>query len=77
MMPTPTPIRNSPGARYQAPGWPFTMASSTMMPAMVITKPARMSVHDRNRRASRPAASDDSKMPTVAAVKITPVWMAS
>jgi hypothetical protein len=76
-MPTPTPIKNSPGAKYQAPGWPLTRDSSTMMPAMVITKPARMSVRCRNCRARRPAASEDSNMPTVAAVKITPVWMAS
>ena len=47
------------------------------MPAMVVTKPVRMRVRCRNRRARRPAASEDIKMPTVAAVKITPVWMAS
>ena len=47
-----------------------------MIPAMVVTNPARMSVRCWNRLARRPAASEDSKMPTVAAVKITPVWMA-
>ena len=47
------------------------------MPTMVVTKPAMISVRCRNRLARRPAASDDSKMPTVAAVKITPVWIAS
>ena len=48
-----------------------------MMPTMVITKPVRMSVRCRYRLASRPAASEDSRMPTVAAVKMTPVWIAS
>ena len=46
------------------------------MPAMVITNPVRMRLRCGNRLARRPAASDDNKMPTVAAVKITPVWMA-
>ena len=76
MTPTPRPIRNSPGAKYQAPGWPFTWTSSTMMPMMVITNPAMISVRCWNRWTRRPAASEDSKMPTVAAVKITPVWIA-
>jgi len=47
-----------------------------MIPVIVTAKPARMSARCRNRRARRPAASEDSKMPTVAAVKITPVWIA-
>ena len=47
-----------------------------MIPTMVITKPAMMSVRCWYRLTRRPAASEDSKMPTVAAVKITPVWIA-
>ena len=69
-------MRSNPGAKDQAPGWPFTMASRDKMPTIVVTKPTRMSVRCWNRLARRPAASDDSRMPTVAAVKITPVWMA-
>lgn len=46
------------------------------MPAMATTKPAMMSVRCWKRLARAPWASEDSKMPTVAAVKITPVWMA-
>jgi hypothetical protein len=42
MTPRPTPIRKSPGAKYQAPGLPLTITSRTMMPAMAVTKPARM-----------------------------------
>ena len=37
------------------------------MPAIVVTKPTKMSVRWWNRLAKRPAASEDSKMPTVAA----------
>ena len=33
MTPRPTPMRNSPGAKYQAPGWPLTMATSSRIPA--------------------------------------------
>ncbi len=47
------------------------------MPAIVTTKPARMSVRCARRFAKRSAASEDSSRPTVAAVKITPVWIAS
>ncbi len=47
-----------------------------MMPTIVITNPAMISVRCWNRWTRRPAASEDSKMPTVAAVKITPVWIA-
>ena len=46
------------------------------MPAIVVTKPAMISVRCARRRASRSAASDDARIPPVAAVKITPVWMA-
>ena len=46
------------------------------MPAIVVTKPARISVRCARRLANRSAASEDSRMPTVAAVKITPVSMA-
>ena len=47
------------------------------MPAMVTRKPAMIRVRCACRLANRSAASDEARMPTVAAVKITPVWMAS
>ena len=47
------------------------------MPASVTMKPARMSVRCARRFARRSAASDDARRPAVAAVKITPVWIAS
>ena len=46
------------------------------MPVMVVMNPAMMRVRWECFWASRWAASDDSRMPPVAAVKITPVWMA-
>jgi hypothetical protein len=46
------------------------------MPMMVVAKPTRMSDRCWYRRASRPAASEDSKSPTVAEVNMTPVWTA-
>ncbi len=46
------------------------------MPTMVVAKPDRMSDRCLKRLARRPATSEDSRIPTVAAVKITPVWMA-
>ena len=46
------------------------------MPTIVTTKPATISVRCAYRLASRSAASDETRMPTVAAVKITPVWIA-
>ena len=46
------------------------------MPTMVMTKPARIRVRwgAAWRAARRP--SDETRMPTVAAVKMTPVWIA-
>ena len=46
------------------------------MPAIVTTKPATIRVRCAYRFARRSAASDDSSRPTVAAVKIRPVWIA-
>ena len=46
------------------------------MPARVTTKPAMISVRCANRFASRCWAKDERRMPTVAAVKTTPVWIA-
>ena len=46
------------------------------MPTMVMTKPTVMRVRCGRRLARRSAASDDTSMPTVAAVKMTPVWIA-
>ena len=46
------------------------------MPTRVTTKPAMISVRCAYRFASRCAAKDERRMPTVAAVKTTPVWIA-
>ena len=70
-------MRNSPGAKYQAPGWPLTMATSNRQ-----TGDGRHEATHNQRlllqqlQPGSQAVSDDNKMPTVAAVKITPVWMA-
>ena len=79
MAPRPSPISRSPGAKTQALGvlMPITSASKTPTPAMVTMKPARIRVRCGYRLARRAAASEDASKPTVAAVKITPVWMAS
>ena len=58
-------------------GEPFTSASNTTMPMMVMTNPAAISVRCAYFLASRSAASDVTRMPAVAAVKITPVSIAS
>jgi hypothetical protein len=75
--PSPRPISSSPGVKAQTLGLPITMASRTPMPAMVTRKPAMMRVRWGRRVAKRSAASEEASSPTVAAVKITPVWMAS
>jgi hypothetical protein len=74
--PTPRPMSKSPGANAQGLGRLPASASRTTTPAIVVMKPAMISVRCAYLLASRSAASDDSKMPPVAAVKITPVWMA-
>jgi hypothetical protein len=74
--PTPMPIRKSPGAKAYTLGEPFTSASRTPMPASVVMNPATISVRCGCRLASRSAASDENRIPPVAAVKITPVSMA-
>jgi hypothetical protein len=51
--------------------------SRRAMPAIVTPKPAMMRVRCGRRLAKRSAPSDDASNPAVAAVKITPVWMAS
>jgi hypothetical protein len=74
--PRPRPIRSSPGANDQAVAEPLTINSKTAMPAIVRTNPARIRVRCERRLASRSAASEETRRPSVAAVKITPVWMA-
>ncbi|MBB5786713.1 hypothetical protein HD601_001288 [Jiangella mangrovi] len=75
--PSPRPISSRPGANAHTDGEPTTMSSSSPMPPMVSAKPATMSVRCDRRCASRSAASDDASRPAVAAVKITPVSIAS
>ena len=74
--PTPRPRSRSPGANAHALGELLTNARSTAMPTIVATKPAMMRVRCGYFLASRSAASEDTRMPPVAAVKITPVWIA-
>jgi hypothetical protein len=74
--PHPKPIRKSPGANAQTPGLPATRASSTAIPMIVVMKPAMISVRWGRRLANRSAPRDESRIPAVAAVKMTPVWIA-
>ena len=75
--PSPNPMRKSPGTKAQVLDDAPTMTMSSAIPPMLRTKPATMSVRWARRRAKRSAPSEDRSRPTVAAVKITPVWMAS
>ena len=77
--PSPRPISNRPGANAQALGAvPVTMARQHADPPIVTTKPADdQRPLRRSRLASRSAASDATSRPSVSAVKMTPVWMAS
>jgi hypothetical protein len=61
--------------RDDARGGP-TRASRSPIPAIVTTKPAMIRVFCGRRLASRSAASDETRTPTVAAVKMTPVSIA-
>ena len=70
-------MSSRPGANAHADGEPLTRASRTPTPMIVVTNPPAISVRCGRRLASRSAANDDTRMPTVAAVKMTPVWMAS
>ena len=70
-------MRNSPGAKAQTLGELLTMARKTPMPTIVRTKPAMMRLRWARRFANRSAPSDVRSRPTVAAVKITPVSIAS
>jgi hypothetical protein len=45
-------------------------------PARVVMNPTMISMRCGCLLASRSAASDDARMPPVAAVKMTPVWIA-
>ena len=66
-----------PGTKAHTLGEAATMARKVPMPTAVTAKPAMMSVRWAYRLASRPAASEETRSPTVAAVKMTPVWIAS
>lgn len=49
------------------------MAMTTMMPAIVRTNPRMIKLRWAWRFANRSAPSDEARMPTAAAVKVTPV----
>ena len=74
--PTPRPTSSSPGTNAQMLSEPRTRTSRSTIPARVTTKPATISVFCGNRLASRSAARDETRMPSVAAVKTTPVLIA-
>ena len=77
MTPRPRPIRSSPGPKATARDDAPTSASSSPTPATVMTNPATISVLCGRRFAKRSAASDETSTPSVAAVKMTPVSIAS
>src|SRR5215216_7540971 len=74
--PTPRPISSSPGTKAQTLSEARTRPSRSTSPARVTTKPATISVFCGNRSARRLAARDEARMPSVAAVKTTPVLIA-
>src|SRR3954470_5376564 len=75
--PRPNPVRKSPGARPHALVVALAPMRSTAMPTMVVTNPAMIRVRWARRFANRSAPRDEINMPAVAAVKMTPVWIAS
>lgn len=71
--PSPRPMSRSPGTKATTPDEAWTKPSRRPIPAIVTTKPARIRVRCEYVLASRSAASDETRTPTVAAVKTTPV----
>ena len=76
MTPTPEPMRKSPGTKLSTPDVELTSASSSAIPAAVSAKPDRISSPCGRRLASRPAAAELSRIPAIAGVSISPVWIA-
>ena len=76
MTPRPRPISSRPGANAMTRDEAPTRASRSPIPAIVTTKPAMIRVFCGRRLARRSAASEETRTPTVAAVKMTPVSIA-
>src|SRR3954454_5555460 len=76
MTPRPSPTSSRPGVNAHSDEDPGTRTSSSTMPTVVVTNPVVISDRCAYLFASRPATSDDARMPSVAAVKITPVSIA-
>ncbi|SLH75161.1 Uncharacterised protein [Mycobacteroides abscessus subsp. abscessus] len=76
MVPSPTPISRRPGANPHGLTERPARARRTAMPAMVVAKPMMIRARRVRRRASHAADSEVARSPAVAAVKMTPVWMA-
>ena len=57
------------------PAWARTRTSSKIMPIVVVRNPAMISHRWGYRRASRPAAAEAARIPMVAGVSISPVWI--
>ena len=75
-MPSPRPMSRSPGAKAQTFDENLTMTSRTPIPQSVTMNPAMIRLRCGCFLASRSAAREEMRIPAVAAVKITPVWIA-
>jgi hypothetical protein len=71
--PTPRPSGSSPGMNAAMLSEPRTRPTRSTIPMRVTMKPATISVFCWNRLARRSATRDEARMPSVAAVKTTPV----
>ena len=69
-------MSSSPGTKATTLDEAWTKPSRSPIPARVTTKPATISVRCENLFARRAAAKDETRTPTVAAVKTTPVPIA-
>jgi hypothetical protein len=76
MIPTPAPISSRPGTQPTMPECGLTSASSRIVPTIVSTKPAMISERWACRLAILSARAEAARMPIVAGVSISPVWIA-
>ena len=76
MTPIPRPSSSSPGTELRTPESVRTSASSRPSPAVAARKPAMTSRRCGCRLANRSAPADDSRMPAMAGMSVSPVRMA-
>ena len=74
--PRPRPTSAKPGTKAQMLSVALTRPSRSAIPAMVTTNPATINVRWAHLFARRSAAREEKRIPSVAAVKITPVLIA-